>query len=99
MAMFVASWPAGIALGLISFPPIAAAYSWVAVMQAAAAAAVVCLLLLALVYRSPLARRFDQQLLFCYLDDRFLPKCFLQRVELFIYHRRRRRFVVFRTST
>jgi cyanate permease len=51
MSMFVASWPAGIALGLISFPPIAAAYSWVAVMQVAAAVAAACLVLVALIYR------------------------------------------------
>jgi MFS family permease len=53
MAMFVASWPAGIALGLISFPPIAIAYSWTAVMQIAAGVAVVCLALVGLVYRDP----------------------------------------------
>jgi MFS family permease len=53
MAMFISSWPLGIALGLISFPPLAAAYSWVAVMQAAAAVAAVCLVLVALVYRAP----------------------------------------------
>jgi MFS family permease len=53
MAMFVSSWPAGIALGLISFPPLAAAFSWVAVMQVAAAIAIVCLVLVALIYRAP----------------------------------------------
>ena len=51
MAMFVSSWPAGIALGLISFPPLAAAYSWVAVMQVAAGVTMVCLVLVGLVYR------------------------------------------------
>lgn len=51
MAMFIASWPLGIALGLISFPPLAAAYSWVAVMQAAAAVAAACLVLVAAIYR------------------------------------------------
>jgi cyanate permease len=51
MAMFIASWPLGIALGLISFPPLAAAYSWVAVMQAASAAAAICLVLVAAIYR------------------------------------------------
>jgi MFS family permease len=53
MAMLIASWPLGIALGLISFPPLAVAYSWVAVMQAAAAIVVVCLVLVALIYRAP----------------------------------------------
>lgn len=53
MAMFVSSWPAGIALGLISFPPLATAFSWVAVMQVAAAVAIVCLVLVALIYRAP----------------------------------------------
>ncbi|MEA2927930.1 MAG: hypothetical protein QOG38_358 [Hyphomicrobiales bacterium] len=63
MAMFVASWPAGIALGLISFPPLATAYSWVAVMQVAAGVAVVCLVLVALVYRdSPDAPRETRRL-------------------------------------
>jgi predicted MFS family arabinose efflux permease len=53
MAVFVSSWPAGIALGLISFPPLATAFSWVAVMQVAAAVATVCLVLVALIYRAP----------------------------------------------
>lgn len=51
MGIFITSWPLGIALGLISFPPLAAAYSWIAVMQAAAAVAAVCLVLVAAVYR------------------------------------------------
>jgi len=63
MAMFVASWPAGIALGLISFPPLATAFSWVTVMQVAAGAAVVCLVLVALIYRdSPDAPRETRRL-------------------------------------
>jgi cyanate permease len=63
MAMFVASWPAGIALGLISFPPLATAYSWVAVMQVAAGVAIVCLVLVALVYHdSPDAPRETRRL-------------------------------------
>ena len=53
MGLFVVSWPLGIALGLISFPLIAAGYSWGAVMGVAAAVAVVCLVLVALVYRAP----------------------------------------------
>lgn len=53
MAVFVSSWPAGIALGLISFPPLAAAYSWVAVMQVAAGVVIVCLVLVALIYHAP----------------------------------------------
>jgi cyanate permease len=63
MSVFVASWPAGIALGLISFPPLAAAYSWVAVMQVAAAVAALCLVLVALIYRdSPDAPRESRRL-------------------------------------
>jgi cyanate permease len=53
MALFVASWPLGIALGLLSFPPLAAAYGWAAVMEAAAAVVAGCLALVWLVYRAP----------------------------------------------
>ncbi len=52
LAVFVTSWPLGIALGLISFPTLAAIYSANAVMDAAAAVALVCLVLILLVYRS-----------------------------------------------
>jgi cyanate permease len=53
MALFVASWPLGIALGLLSFPPIAAAYGWASVMEVAAAVVAVCLALVWFVYRAP----------------------------------------------
>lgn len=51
MSTFVTSWPAGIALGLVSFPPLAAAYSWTAVMMVAAAVSAICLVLVAAIYR------------------------------------------------
>ena len=51
MSIFVASWPLGLALGLVAFPSLAAATSWSAVMAVAAAAALICLALVALVYR------------------------------------------------
>jgi MFS family permease len=53
MSTFVTSWPAGIALGLISFPPLIAAYSWVAVMMVASAVVTVCLVMVATVYLDP----------------------------------------------
>ena len=53
MAMFVASWPLGIALGLISFPHLAASYGPVAVMETTAAVVAICLALVAFVYRAP----------------------------------------------
>jgi cyanate permease len=53
MALFVSSWPLGIALGLLSFPPLASAYGWAAVMDVAAAVVAICLALVWLVYRPP----------------------------------------------
>jgi predicted MFS family arabinose efflux permease len=53
MSIFIASWPLGLALGLISFPVIAAAWSWTAAMRVAALAAFICLIFLALIYRDP----------------------------------------------
>ncbi len=53
MAIFIASWPLGIALALISFPVIAAAASWTAAMYVAASVALLCLILVALIYRDP----------------------------------------------
>ena len=53
MAVFVSSWPLGIALGLISFPPLAAAYGWASVMYVSAAIVLICFLLVALIYRAP----------------------------------------------
>jgi MFS family permease len=52
MSIFVASWPLGLAIGLISFPALAAAASsWSAVMYVAVASALICLVLVALIYR------------------------------------------------
>src|SRR5689334_22821822 len=53
MALFVASWPLGIALGLLSFPPLAAAYGWPMVMQVGAVVVAVCFVIVWLVYRPP----------------------------------------------
>jgi len=53
MSIFIASWPLGLALGLISFPVIAAAWSWTAAMRVAALVAFICLIFLALIYRDP----------------------------------------------
>lgn len=53
MAVFVSSWPLGIALGLWSFPPLAAAYGWASVMDVAAIVVAVGLVLVWLVYRAP----------------------------------------------
>jgi MFS family permease len=53
MALFIASWPLGLAIGLVAFPLLATAYSVGAVMYAAAAAALLCLLLVAALYRDP----------------------------------------------
>ena len=52
MGILIASWPLGLALGLVSFPPIAA-YGWKAVMLTSGGVAVACLLLVWLVYRDP----------------------------------------------
>jgi cyanate permease len=53
MAMFVSSWPLGLALGLISFPPLAAHYGVASVMVAAAAVVAVCFVLVLAVYHAP----------------------------------------------
>jgi len=53
MALFVASWPLGIALGLLSFPPLAAAHGWPVVMQAGAVVVALCFAVMWLVYRPP----------------------------------------------
>jgi predicted MFS family arabinose efflux permease len=53
MATLVSSWPLGLALGLLCFAPLAAAYSWQAVMHLGAASALIALLLVALAYRDP----------------------------------------------
>lgn len=53
MSILVASWPFGIALGLVSFPAVASAWSWPAVMYATAAAALLSFALVMLLYRDP----------------------------------------------
>lgn len=53
MAVLVASWPLGLALGLLLFTPLAAAQSWHAVMFAAALMAAASLALIATLYREP----------------------------------------------
>jgi cyanate permease len=53
MSIFIASWPFGLAIGLITFPPLAGTFSWSTVMWAGACVAFACLLLVALIYRDP----------------------------------------------
>ena len=53
MSVLIASWPFGIAVGLVAFVPLAAAYGWPAVMDAGAAFALASLALLATAYRNP----------------------------------------------
>ena len=54
MALLVTSWPAGIALGLLGFVPLANALGWPAVMLLAACVCLPCLLGVAVLYRDPL---------------------------------------------
>lgn len=51
MSILIASWPLGIGFAFLLFPPLAAAWSWQAVMLLGAAFAFVCLVLVAAVYR------------------------------------------------
>ncbi|MGH6665981.1 MAG: CynX/NimT family MFS transporter, partial [Pseudolabrys sp.] len=53
MAVLVTSWPAGIALGLLGFVPLAKWLGWPAVMELAALACVPCVLAVAALYRDP----------------------------------------------
>jgi predicted MFS family arabinose efflux permease len=53
MAIFIASWPLGLGLGLVVFTPLAAAVSWHAVMNGAALLSLASLAAVALVYRDP----------------------------------------------
>jgi len=53
MAVFVASWPLGIALGLISFPFLAARHGTAAVMLVAAVVTAISFALVAWIYRAP----------------------------------------------
>lgn len=51
MSILIASWPLGIGFSFLLFPPLAAAWSWQAVMLLAAAFALLCLALVAAFYR------------------------------------------------
>jgi len=51
MSILIASWPLGIGFSFLLFPPLAAAWSWQAVMLLAAAFALVCRGLVAAFYR------------------------------------------------
>ena len=53
MAVFVSSWPVGLALGLITFPPLGARSGVASVMWAATATVAISFVLVALVYRAP----------------------------------------------
>ncbi|MCC7346505.1 MAG: MFS transporter, partial [Variibacter sp.] len=53
MAVVVASWPLGLALGLVVFPPLALGLGWQAVMIAGAGACLLMLALLGAAYRDP----------------------------------------------
>ncbi len=53
MAIFIASWPLGLALGLMLYTPLAQAFSWGTVMQAAALFSLLSAVLVALRYRDP----------------------------------------------
>jgi predicted MFS family arabinose efflux permease len=53
MSILIASWSFGIAVGLLAFVPLAAAYGWPAVMHAGAAFALASLVLLAIAYGDP----------------------------------------------
>ena len=53
MAVIIASWPLGIALGLMTFPVLAAAFTWQAIMVAGAVVPLAGLVLVAMIYRDP----------------------------------------------
>jgi cyanate permease len=53
MGILVSSWPLGLALGLLAFPPIAAGLGWAGVMHAGAVAAFAAMLMFMLLYRDP----------------------------------------------
>jgi predicted MFS family arabinose efflux permease len=53
MAVLITSWPFGIALGLVLFAPLQAAFGWQAVMLTAAAFCALQLIVVALVYVDP----------------------------------------------
>ena len=53
MSIFIASWPLGIALGLVTFPPIAALSSWHVVMITASVVALLSFAMMITLYRDP----------------------------------------------
>lgn len=53
MAVLVTSWPLGIALGLLGFVPMAAAFGWPAVMTLSASVCALSLVAIAVFYREP----------------------------------------------
>lgn len=53
MSILIASWPLGLALGLVGFAPLAEAQGWRAVMHLGALCAFASLILVALTYRDP----------------------------------------------
>ncbi|MCK9920083.1 MFS transporter [Microbacteriaceae bacterium K1510] len=53
MAVLVTSWPLGIALGLLGFVPVAAAFGWPAVMTLSALVCAASLIAIAVFYREP----------------------------------------------
>jgi predicted MFS family arabinose efflux permease len=53
MGMFVSSWPFGLAIGLVVFGPLAAAYGWRTIMHIGALSSLAALVLVALLYRDP----------------------------------------------
>lgn len=53
MAILIASWPLGLALGLLTFVPLGAWLGWQMVMHAAALVCLAWLVVIALVYRDP----------------------------------------------
>src|SRR2546423_1717795 len=53
MGILVSSWPFGLAIGLIVFGPLAAAYGWRAIMHIGALSSFAALVLVALLYRDP----------------------------------------------
>src|SRR5262249_7771937 len=70
MSIFITSWPLGLALGLFSFPVLAAAVSWGAAMFAAAFVALICLALVALIYCDPPGAQASAKLSFHMSMDR-----------------------------
>lgn len=62
MGAFVASWPLGIALALVSLPMVTVAFGWAAVMVAAALPSLFCLAVFAAVYRDPVRSSSGQSM-------------------------------------